>query len=232
MDLWSISLSKISPGEDRAFFQDQALSIYTKNFQEARKFGSPGVDEFVAINEALPNFLNSCATFRNFLKSINYDLKSNRIFSQFKIIAPHPSIQNLNLLAIMDFYIQDQDGVYWIIEGKSTKYPQIVSPDQVRWQTELLRYTNTPVSYQGYYLFYNTAKMACVDTRDSLHFSWLRVRDVILTKMVGGASKPTPTSRYCKICPHRLRCPDKHISKPRTETFIDTPSKPKIISLD
>jgi hypothetical protein len=124
------------------------------------------------------------------------------------------------LYAKLDLVLYTPEGVPTIIEGKSTKKPSKVQPDQLRWQIEIVR-QKLELPIEHYFLFYSTAQFWPVSHKDDGHTSWIDYRNEVLRKITEGHALPTPSPFNCQICRHSHRCQFKHKPKKRITPAVE-----------
>jgi hypothetical protein len=130
-------------------------------------------------------------------------------------------VYEFELQSVVDLFVQNQEGTWFVYEGKNTQYPDKASPNQVWWQLNCIDRNKYPKpSTLHFMVFYRTAEIRPFtafkelgefgfDYSAEVH-SWInRSRNPYLLSLMRGDFKPTPSSSGCRHCTYQYICPDK-----------------------
>lgn len=214
---YSLSLDK--------FLADRVVSVLTQEWVQDWR-GSPRIPLLEMASEIKTLLSKSLVVLtEHIIADVSIqDKDSIQVCAELSVESAGPF--NTILSAVLDLLVTKL-GQCIIYEGKSTKYPDRILEDQVRWQAQILADNIYPLTADHYYIFYRTAEVRKIQVFEGqegkshqgmateLQEVFCERRDQILKRMVEGDMKPIPTRSGCHICTHLDHCPDKFV--PRTE---------------
>jgi len=192
--------------------------------------GNTTVDRWFIAETLRDGLLESTKVFKDFMVQRG-GVRSFTIEAKHGFSTDPSDYPTLTLHSSPDFILTPLDGYVTLIEGKATRNPKKVKPDQLFWHYWITQNYRVFLEKTHFYLFYTTGELKPVEIEEKSYGKWLSKAERSIDLLAAGEENTTPGSRQCSLCPHRYACDDRHVPKRRFEPEFDIPEGPKTLVL-